>query len=157
MPRQSHPSQLSPTFPQVWIEPVGKPVYNLSISGDSSPIIVPRESTTVPYPHQCIACGQVFCGGEHSRRNWGSMWTDMWTIEVFDEVIHRGPRFIPRSSTRPVDDPTPVHRGKQCSSPVSTGPTTTTTSLPIDGIKNHKVMQQSSPHLPALRSKGDVP
>lgn len=157
MPRLSHPSQLSPTFPQVWIEPVGKPVYNLSTSGDSSPMTVPRGVTTVPYPHQCIACGQVFCGGEHSHGNWGAMWMGMWTIDAIDEVIHNEPVLIPRLYTSPVDDPTHVHHGNQCSSPVSTGPTTTTTSLPIDGIKNHKVMQQSSPHLPALRSKGDAP
>lgn len=157
MPRQSHLSQLSPTFPQVWIEPVGKPVYNLLFSGDYSPISVPLAVKFVPYPHQWTSCGQLLASREQCLSNWGQLGAQMWKKAASDEVVHVMDRFIPRSSPRPVDGPTPTHRANRQSSPVSTGPTTTTTSITIDGIKSHKVMQQSSPRLTALKSKGEAP
>jgi hypothetical protein len=156
MPRQSHLSQLSPTFPQVWIEPVGKPVYNLRMSGESSPVYVPHSVKNVPYPHQWTACGQLFGCGERHLTNWGQVSDELWMDAAFVSVIHTWSDLIPRSSPSPVDDPTLGDLGKQPSSPVSTGPTTTTTSITQGGIKNHRVMQQSSPHLPALRSKGEA-
>lgn len=156
MSRLSHLSHLSPTFPQVWIEPVGKPVHNLNFGGESSPIPVPRVENIVPYPHQWTACGQLFPSREQRSCSWGERARAMWTSSDSASVIHSRRLVIPRSSPRSGDDPTLTHRGKRQSSPVSTGPTTTTTSITIDGIKSLRVMQQSSPHLPALRSKGDA-
>lgn len=155
MPRQSQLSQLSPTFPQVWIEPVGNPVYNLTISGDYSPIPVPQASQNVPYPHQWTSCGQLCVVGERQPSVWGEVTRKLWTILPKCPVVHTPVSFIPRSSPRSVDDPTPDDRRKHSSSPVSTGPTTTTTSITQDGINSLRVMQQSSPHLPVLRSKGE--
>ncbi len=157
MHRQSHLSHLSPTFPHVWIVPVGKPVYNLGLGGVSSPVSVCHHGGNVPYPHWCTSCGQLFPVGEHCNPPWGQLRAPMWTLAGLSALVHTGLLPIPSSSTCSVDDTTPNDLGKQQSSPVSTGPTTTTTSITIDGIKNHKVMQQSSPHLPLPRSKGDVP
>ena len=157
MPPLSHLSHLSPTFPQVWIEPVEKPVCNSAFSGECSPIPVPQLVEIVPYPHPWTACGQLFGSSERRTSNWGQRGIRMWTHERPADVMHRRLRFLPRSSPSPVDDPTPAHRAKRWSSPVSTGPTTTTTSLTMGGINNHRVMQQSSPRLTALEPKGEAP
>ncbi len=154
MPRQSQLSQLSPTFPQVWIEPVGNTVYNLSFSGDYSPLPVPKVGQIVPYPHQWTSCGQLSVLGERPTTVWGEVTLKLWTILPKCPVIHTPLSFIPQSSPGSVDDPTPDDRRKHSSSPVSTGPTTTTTSITHDGINSLRVMQQSSPHLPVLMSKG---
>ena len=154
---QSHLSHLSPTFPQVWIEPGDKPVYNLGFGGVFSPVSAPQYGGNVPHPHWWTSCGQLFPRGEHPNPAWGQLTAPMWTIASDSAGVHIEELTIPSSSTCPVDDTTLSHLGKRPSSPVSTGPTTTTTPITIDGIKNHKVMQQSSPHLPVPRPKGDAP
>lgn len=156
MSRLSHLSHLSPTFPQVWIEPVDNPVHNLLFSGEFSPICVPQAVECVPYPHPWTSCGQLSGNREAPAMSWGELTSGMWTRWANAEVVHITGGSIPRSSPGSVDDPTLAHRGNRPSSPVSTGPTTTTTSLTIDGIKSHKVMQQSSPRRTALKSKGEA-